>query len=193
MLEFEEYEDILTPDEINQIYSIVSSESFPWYLSKTSVKPLWHKDKNTREYLQFVHLFNTSDGKPNSNYIKLSDDILNRFLVATGKTIKNRYKTKVNFQPRIENFLPNQYNTPHVDRDEPHYVVLYYPHTTDGDTFIFDRTENSPFEGQYNCIKRITPKAGKYIIFNGDHYHAGSHPSQNDYRIVFNYNLTLNE
>jgi len=190
-LKFEEYEDILTPAEINQIHSILCSQNFPWYLSDLTVTPSWHneeKDKNTREYLQLVHLFNAPDGMPNSNHIGLSDEILNRFLIATGKSLKKRYKTKANLQSKIENFLPSQYNTPHIDASYSHYVVLYYPHTTDGDTFIFDKTESG-----YKCIKRITPKAGKYIIFNGAYYHAGSHPSQNDYRIVINYNLTLNE
>lgn len=192
MLEFEEHEGILTSDEIDRVYATLSSEAFPWfYFNSKTVGDSWYneeKDENTREHLQLFHLFNTLEGVPNSNYTKLTDFILNRFLIATGKSLKKRFKTKANFQPRVDSFLSNQYNTPHTDARYSHYVVLYYPHTTDGDTFIFDKTENG-----YKCIQRITPKAGKYIIFNGAYYHAGSHPKQNDYRIVINYNLTLNE
>ena len=190
-LEFEEYQDILTAHEIDQIHDILCSRSFPWFFSELSVAPSYYnrkKDENTREYLQLIHLFNTPDGTPNSNYNGLSDEILNRFLHVTGKSLKKRYKTKANFQTKIETFLPTQYNTPHIDERISHHVLIYYPHTTDGDTFIFDNTQSG-----YTCIKRITPKAGKYIFFNGAYYHAGSHPSQNDYRIVLSYNFALDE
>ena len=107
----EEYTDILTFREIDQIYLTLISDAFPWFsIGGKTVNEFWHdaeKDEFTKEYLQLVHQFNLLDGTPNSDYSGMTDHILKRFLEAAGYKLKKLYKVKANFQPRVETFGEN--------------------------------------------------------------------------------------
>ena len=79
---------------------------------------------------------------------------------------------------------PDMHNTPHIDfLDMPHHVLIYYVNDSDGDTIFFDENENE--------IKRVTPKRGRYALFNGNILHAGSNPIKSNYRIIINYNMVI--
>lgn len=62
--------------------------------------------------------------------------------------------------------------TPHVDRQTPHFVCLYYVNDSDGDTVFFE-DENSD-----NIIHRVSPKKNRAILFKGHLYHAATWPSK---------------
>ena len=75
------------------------------------------------------------------------------------------------------------YHHPHIDMTVPHMVCLYYVNDADGDTFFFDKTRDDVQLGTYNdtkfkVIKRVTPKKGTAVIFNGNRYHASSSPTK---------------
>ena len=83
-------------------------------------------------------------------------------------------------------------DAPHVDADTDHLVVLYYVNDSDGDTIIYENM----FEG-YNKLpdfnklvekKRVSPKAGRVVLFNGKHWHTSCQPV-NNVRCVVNYNV----
>jgi hypothetical protein len=110
---------------------------------------------------------------------------------------------------------PNSHDHIHVDTIEPHMVCLYYVNDSDGDTILFDHTLDEflqdptiadeisnidysrPHGGPLEIIdkhidrstfkewKRITPKKGRMVFFNGWRYHS-SQRSTKDYRIVIN-------
>jgi hypothetical protein len=71
---------------------------------------------------------------------------------------------------------------PHVDRGHPHLVCLYYVNDSDGDTIFYDNEKNE--------IKRVSPKKGRIVFFNGSILHSGSSPSKST-RILINYNFTV--
>ena len=78
----------------------------------------------------------------------------------------------------------------HVDMDIDHWVCLYYPHTSDGDTvFMNERVCDIPIEESvnYNFTEktRVTPKKGRAVIFNGQRYHGAFRSSKNT-RVVLN-------
>ena len=88
------------------------------------------------------------------------------------------YRTKLNL------YLPSNYNLSkysHVDLVKPHLVLLYYVNNSDGDTILFE-------EDGITEIKRISPKKGKAVLFNGNIKHAGSYPTKNE-RIMINFNF----
>lgn len=58
----------------------------------------------------------------------------------------------------------------HTDISQPHNVCLYYVNDSDGDTIFFDDNENE--------IKRISPKEGRIVVFNGSIKHCGSKPTK---------------
>jgi hypothetical protein len=70
--------------------------------------------------------------------------------------------------------------TPHVDFLTPHFVCLFYINDSDGDTVFFNEQKEE--------IKRVSPKKGRMVVFNGDILHAGSTPSKN-VRMFINYNF----
>jgi hypothetical protein len=189
------HDDIFSEEEIQKIYDAFVDECFPWYFNDDNSTVSGNAtevdgDEYTKEYIQFVHLFNLKDGTPNSSYVDLSDHILNTFLSKTKIKLHKLLKVKANFQPQDKDFDEIYYNTPHVDDMPPHWVLLYYINDSDGDTRVWTREIGHP-KTEYQLLQKVTPKAGRFCLFNGKHYHCGAHPKLNDKRLVLNYNLYL--
>jgi hypothetical protein len=64
---------------------------------------------------------------------------------------------------------------------------------SDGDTFIFNETYDEVSlersvdftrDGKFTTARRISPKKGRMIGFDGKHYHASMHPVQSSHRIA---------
>ena len=70
---------------------------------------------------------------------------------------------------------------PHLDSPLEHCVCLYYVTDSDGDTIFYDK------EGKE--FKRVSPKKGRIVFFNGNISHSGSFPLKST-RIVINYNFS---
>lgn len=90
---------------------------------------------------------------------------------------------------------------PHKDKHIPHMSLLYYVRGEDGDTVFYNKgltpqeynTHNKEAVKnlQENHIKkRVTPKKGRAILFDGNIWHSGSTPEK-DIRIVLNYNFQI--
>ena len=72
-----------------------------------------------------------------------------------------------------------EYYAPHTDRPEEHLGLIYYVNDSDGDTVFFKNKE---------IIKRVTPKKGRIVLFDGDTFHSGGFPTDNP-RCIVNFNL----
>ena len=83
------------------------------------------------------------------------------------------------------NFKGERRDTPHIDTLKDHFVMLYYVCDSDGDTLIYNEKSKSDI---YTLQKRVTPKQGRVILFDGSFYHTGEQPL-NNVRCVVNYNL----
>lgn len=191
------YDDVLSLIEAAKIYKTFVDESFPWYFSEANATVSGNAtvvdgDENTKEFLQFVHLFNINDGSPNSGYCEMTDFLLQKFLEHTGLKLKKLLKVKANFQTQAIDFQKHNYNTPHIDAFGPHWVLLYYANDSDGDTRVWTRKVGEE-KTTYTEIASVTPKSGRFLLFNGEHYHCGAHPAISQKRIVINYNLELDE
>ena len=78
-----------------------------------------------------------------------------------------------------------------------HFVMLYYVCDSDGDTIIYDKKCETfkEFENMinsntktFNIQKKITPKQGRVVLFNGLLYHTAEQPNK-DIRCIVNYDL----
>ena len=69
----------------------------------------------------------------------------------------------------------------HTDQDNPHSVLLYYINDSDGDTILYN-------EDRVTEIKRVTPKKGRCVLFDGLIPHCSSRPS-NSSRAIINFNF----
>lgn len=85
-------------------------------------------------------------------------------------------------------------NHAHVDSNDPHLVCLYYVNDSNGDTVIYNQTPadipNLPgFDAEAMTIKKkVSPKKGRMVLFNGALYHSSSTPTTNR-RCVVNFNI----
>ena len=90
------------------------------------------------------------------------------------------------------NLTDRSIDAPHVDADIDHMVVLYYVNDSDGDTVIYENLfegyDKVPLLKDLKEKKRVTPKAGRVVLFNGKHWHTSYQPEYN-VRCVVNYNI----
>jgi len=184
-------DDIFNDAEIEEIKNILLND-LPWYLGtgidSTVIGENYHFFKNKQdvfEYGQFTHRF-IDNGNIYSNHyeivLKIARAILKKY-----DFCQRLLRAKSNLMTKVVADKKNPYNTPHVDDEVPHWVVIYYVLDSDGDTFIFNETE---IETDIISIKkRISPKKGRIVIFDGKYLHAGMHPVIYNYRSVINFNF----
>lgn len=188
------YDNLISDNDAEQIEQGFINPYFPWYFSEsmytvTKDDVIKNKTNSVSEYLQLVHVFWKLDenNQPiqTSQYDKMVIPLLQRFLLEIKENEVQIIRIKANLQTQHTNNSPQLHNTPHVDMQRDHYVLLYYVNDSDGDTIFFDN-ENKE-------IKRVSPKRGRFVFFNGKYLHTGSHPYNSDYRIVINYDLQFKE
>ena len=182
----------------NEVEDITTDNHFPYFLASKGIATVDKEFdsekgefKQIKEYLQFVHLVYRYDKKEkltikNSTMNTFADKIFDKvkqFSKMEDVEKYNIHTCKINFQTQHKNSNKDVHNTPHVDDNINHYAMLYYVNDSDGDTFFFDTDSRK-------IIKRISPKKGRVVIFDGTHLHTGNHPINKSFRIVFNFNLT---
>jgi len=94
--------------------------------------------------------------------------------------------------PLNKDYIGEGVDTPHLDRTEPHLVFLYYVNDSDGDTVIYNYKSKSstdiPYFEDIKELKRITPKQGRVVIFDGLYWHTAEQPTK-DIRCIINFNI----
>ena len=90
------------------------------------------------------------------------------------------------------NISRDDVDTPHYDIDAPHFVMLYYVNDSDGDTLIYNEKSNYsdqfPDGIEFTLKKKVSPKQGRVVLFNGIHWHTAQQPNHN-LRCIVNYDL----
>jgi len=94
--------------------------------------------------------------------------------------------------PLNKDYIGEGVDTPHLDRTEPHLVFLYYVNDSDGDTIIYNYKSKSPndipFFEDVKEQKRVKPKQGRVVIFDGLYWHTAEQPTK-DIRCIINFNI----
>jgi hypothetical protein len=146
--------------------------------------------KNTQQRPGFSHYF-VKDKQEVSKYNQNMMKILNN------ATAKINFKRKDVLQGRSFlqlplNLIDRRIDAPHVDADQPHLVVLYYVNDSDGETVIYENKfqgyENVPMFKDLQEKQRVTPKAGRVVLFDGFYWHTSCQPEHN-VRCIVNYNV----
>lgn len=165
------YDDLLSSEEANEYEEYFTSFDFPWYLQKSTVT-------NVNDFQFMAHNF-YGNNKPPSNWMSLPVQIIQKFIQKT----KSKYKDVIRIQGNLVHKTNCEtHSSVHIDNDDPHYVLIYYVNNSDGDTIMFEGSE---------IVKRITPKKGRFVLFDGSIFHAHFPCKENDTRIVVNYNLSI--
>ena len=185
------FDDIIDLEYQERIKSILLGDEtfegyyFPWYFTQDVTK---QKDKDSQKRSAFFHGY----VRDNDDIIGIIDSVFHYLIVSLLENACNKIgKQSVNvIQGRSFLQLPINYkgereDSPHIDTSDDHFVMLYYVCDSDGDTIIYNEQEKSD---SYTVQKRITPKQGRVVLFDGSYYHTAEQPL-NNIRCVVNYDL----
>ena len=188
------FDDILDLEYQERIKNILIGEEtfngyyFPWYFTQDVTK---HNDVDSQKRSAFFHGYvdnkNDNDnnvGTVNSIFHHLFVPLIENACRKIDKQNVNVIKGRSFLQLPI-NYKGERIDTPHVDIVGDHFVILYYVCDSDGDTIIYNEKVKSD---NYTIQKRITPKQGRVVLFDGSYYHTAEQPTDN-IRCVVNYDL----
>ncbi len=96
-------------------------------------------------------------------------------------------RCKINILWQKESFPEDHWNVVHQDSDVESVSMIYYVNDSDGDTYLFNQFYENGRLPELTIAKRVTPKKGRVLLFDGRRYHAGSNPRTSRERIVINY------
>ena len=164
-------------------------EDFPWYYT-SDITDATHEGPFQGRF-GFSH-----------QYVNAEEGIISDFHSLFIGLIKNSCK-KINiknvdvlqgrsFLSTPTNIPRDDVDTPHVDMVAPHFVMLYYVCDSDGDTIIYNEKTKfddcNPDNINFTIKKKVSPKKGRVVLFDGRHWHAAEQPNHN-LRCIVNYNL----
>ena len=179
------FDNIILLKEQEYIKKIFLSNNFPWYY----VNDITSLNVKSQNRFGFNHTFFKNE-KDNSAFSNLISNIINN----SCKKIKFNYSKIINarsfFQFPLNKNLKS-FDTPHIDNDKKHLVILYYVLDNEADTIIFKEkwdNLNQNLPKKFNILKKIKPKQGRVVIFDGHYWHTAKQPKNNK-RCVINCNL----
>ena len=185
------FDDIIDLEYQEKIKKVLLSDyeykgyEFPWYFTQDVTNPL---NSNTQKRSAFYHGYVVTDddtiGTIDSVFHYLFVPLIDNSCSKIGKQDVTIIKGRSFLQLPI-NFKGEREDLPHVDIVGDHFVMLYYVCDSDGDTIIYNEQEKS---SNYTVQKRITPKQGRVVLFDGSYYHTAEQPL-NNIRCVVNYDL----
>ena len=123
--------------------------------------------------INHCHICNS---KKLQNIIKLGSTGLCDSLLTKKQIIQCRAFLQAPLNPKL---IGSKHDTPHTDLSYSHTVYLYYVIDSDGDTLFLKNSK---------IVKKITPKKGRLVIFNGDIQHTAEQPKKG-VRCVINFDV----
>ena len=186
------FDDIIDLEYQERIKNILTGERtfegyfFPWYFTKDITRQM---DRSSQKRSAFFHGYVVSDDDDTMGtidspfhylFVSLIENACNKIDRKNVNVIKGR-----SFLQLPINFKGEREDTPHIDIVDDHFVMLYYVCDSDGDTIIYNEQEKS---NSYTVQKRITPKQGRVVLFDGSYYHTAEQPL-NNIRCVVNYDF----
>jgi hypothetical protein len=156
---------------------ILDSSNFAWFYSDedTPGYETTIKDNNIKTTIQFAHNFYTHDNIKSPYYYQIIKPLLKELSLE-----KKIIRAKANLLLQQIGFTKDNFNKPHTDFNVKHKVLIYYVLDSDGDTILFNNNK---------IHKRITPKQGRILMFDGSVLHASCNPIETKKRIVLNIDL----
>ena len=83
-------------------------------------------------------------------------------------------------------------DTPHIDLHHPHTVFLYYINDADGDTVLYNykskNIKDIPNYEDIKIIKKVKPKQGRVLVFDGMTWHSSTQPTKGP-RCIINFDM----
>lgn len=208
------FEEIIEIDDVipvryqDHLKQTVMDSSFDWHFNRDITSPQWFWEQNhlndsqinveEASFTGFMHVVWGRDGINSKHY-----DIFVPLLYSMEEKISMTIKDLIQLRLGLFTLNTNKqlHHVPHVDyhNNELKYTAIYYLNDSDGDTFFFNEfldLNNKRFINGYDpslftIAKRVTPKKGKLVLFDGRRYHASSYPENTPERVVLNINFAI--
>ena len=187
---------LIIDDVIDKAYQSVVVENFiqhaPWYFVSDIT---FSRGSNHRKTPALSHLFiDLERGFTNYDYYEMVCPIAYEACKHINFKIHQITKARSFLQmPLSDTFKSTDVDALHVDLPYQHLVVLYYVYDSDGDTIIVDHKREGAVDfnleaKDYPELARVTPKAGRCVVFDGDYYHTAEQPRDN-LRAIINFDI----
>ena len=189
-------EDFLTPEEITELHNcMVMGTTFENRYVFDSDTQIGNEDNSIsvirgEEFSGSpqVCMQGQQDGVVfNAPFDAYAKSLLAKFAIKHLVPVKNilRTKTTVTF-PKLDS-LPDY---AHVDYETPGRVLIIYVNDSDGDTILYNEKYTGEKVSELTERIRVSPKAGKAVMFDNFIYHAASNPASTPFRQIINMNFT---
>ena len=188
---FEVIENFLPQSYQDELESVLTRYDFPWYYQPniTSGKPKIQNEMFKYSH-GFTHQFYHQEHGVQSAFWGLVQNF--QHFVPQQYNVQGYYRLKANLTVPVEGWTTNTVQEPHIDMPIPHLVCLYYVNDSDGDTFFFDQIFDQKREpDDFTVYKRIAPKKGTAVIFDGLRYHGSNNPIEYQNRFIINAGLII--
>ena len=182
------FDDIITKDYQNRIKSILvgetryNDEDFPWYyIDDITSAGDYENQKRGAFGHDYVHYEEGIESDFHYLFIDLIKNSCSKLNIKEVDVLQGR-----SFLQLPTNIKKEDVDTPHTDMSVQHFVMLYYVCDSDGDTIIYNEKVIS--EKGLTVQKKVSPKQGRVVLFNGAYYHTAQQPNHN-LRCIVNYDL----
>jgi len=190
-------DNIIPKDYQDHILNLMTGWDFGWVFNQSMVSG--DEDFQTQEdnHAGFNHFF-YEHNEPKSMHFNVMYPLVLSITSQANVSFNQLIRMRANLT------LPNKvskldWHMPHIDSFFEHWNAIYYVNDSDGDTVIFNETNDTYSSGQDDIIRikennftvkqRVTPKKGRILIFPGKYYHSSSWARNSKFRMVINMNL----
>ena len=182
------FDDIIEKDYQNKIKSILigqvryNDEDFPWYyIDDVTASGDYENQKRGAFVHDYVHYEYGIESDFHYLFLDLIKKSCSKLKIKEVDALQGR-----SFLQLPTNIKREDVDSPHTDMQFKHFVMLYYVCDSDGDTIIYN--EKTISEKGFTVQKKVTPKQGRVVLFDGALYHTAQQPN-NNIRGVVNYEL----
>ena len=183
------FDNIITKSEQEDLKNTLYGPKFNWFYINDVTKI----DNKKQQRPCLTHLF-MDNGNINSEWYnivtKICDNV-NKKLKKKLRPIQVRSFLQLSLNEKL--IGKDKEDTAHIDLHIPHTVYLYYVNDCDGDTILYNyKSKNGktdiPYFEDIKIKKRITPKQGRVVVFDGMIWHTSSQPTKGT-RTIINFDM----
>jgi len=186
---FKVYDDIIPIELQNNIKDSLFSNFFPWYyLTDTTFEdtPM----SMARPCFTHWYYTNYTSNSPASNLVTDLAEVVSKHInFGPYSIIQARSFMQLSLKLTKEELKSK--DPLHIDLDVPHTVFLYYVADATGDTVLsnYNKYDYNDPPKEYKTIKRVTPKQGRVVVFDGSIWHTSFQPYTKQSRCIVNIDL----
>ena len=185
-------DNFLTKSYHKDILELMTSSDFDWYYNNNIASGSLVSSTNLNEYgfaHTFWHKMTGQRNTPHSHFIKpllyQIMDVANRDFILRARADMVTWSK--------EDYIHQS----HVDFEVSNIAAVFYVNETDGDTVFYNiKPEDVPKNKDYKNLKeydRVSPKANRLVLFDGNLLHAGCSPTNHKTKILINSNFIKSE